>query len=162
MNTFVPKTHRLWIVAVFGFGLLIGAGSLGEVLSVTLPGFMPPEASEIPFMAKHLSAIGLRSWVFLSNVVNLVCALVFIVSAIRLFRGFNSAWRHVGTAATTIGAVLVLSMCISAWYFFPMPIETGALEATKIIGLSMVAATIGMISMVLMWRWAARRHQVTA
>jgi hypothetical protein len=97
-----------------------------------------------------------------SNVINLVCAGAFMTAAIQLLRGKREAWRYVSIAATTLGVVVVLSAGVCSWYFFPMPTELGALKATKVLGLSMVGASVGMLAMTSLWRWAAQRHVTAA
>ncbi len=134
------------------FGLAIASGAVGEILSVTWPGFMPPEAAEIPFMAKHLSAIGLRAWVALSNVVNFACGVVFVRVACQP----RGTWRAVELAASILAIVVLLSMFVSACYFFPMPAEARARRASEILGACMIAASAGMLFAAWIWRSVAR------
>jgi hypothetical protein len=150
------KGWRRWGLAAMGFGAILSVGALGEIGSVAFKGLLPAEAYAVPFMAKHQTALGLRGWVFCSNLVNLACAVAFLLGGVRLLRGENG-WPRIATAALGLFCTTLLSVPVCAWYFFPMP--SGAARSESIVlAVSMAGAAGGLLMMTTLWRSAALRR----
>jgi len=134
---------RLIAIAVFAFGVMLGCGSIGEITLAMHPSLLPPDALKIPFMAAHQTSWGLRGWMIGANLVNLACALTFLVAAVALLRHDARGWARLRAAAGVLGAVALVGVPVCLRYL--LPIESGPGRDGSIVMLaSVVGAAAGL------------------
>jgi hypothetical protein len=152
-----PSKGRGWAWAALVLGLLLVGGAMGELASVLMPGVLPSEAATVPFMAKHHTEPGLKSWVVASNVVNGACAVAFVIAARRALRGQASGWRLLERSALVLMLITLCSAAVSGWYLFPLPTPGDpAREPTETMAVIMALAVAWLTIMTALLRSAAR------
>ena len=108
----------MFLLALGGF---LGLGATGEIVIALDPGLLPPEATEIPFIAAHQTSWALRTWVLGSNAVNLVCAVTLVRSALAIRRGHARGWRQLRVASAALAGIALVGVLVCLPYLLPLP-----------------------------------------
>lgn len=136
------------------FAFVVGMGAVAEIAVAIHPALLPTELDRLPFMAAHHTSPLLRTWILVSNAIDLACALV-IASA--------STWRRVRTGARVLGAVAMCGIGVCLPFLLPLPSE-GELRTVGVVMLaSVIAASVGIaVACALIARVASLREAITA
>jgi len=120
------------------------------------PSLLPPEATEIPFMAAHQTSWALRTWVLGSNAANLISAVTLARSLLAIRRGHARGWRQLRAATGTLAGIALVGVLVCLPYLLPLPAGPMG-EASRFMLASVVCAGAGLATLcLLLFRFAHR------
>ncbi|CAN5553837.1 hypothetical protein BH11MYX1_BH11MYX1_51490 [soil metagenome] len=150
------RANSLLRLGLLGLGGVLGVGAIGEIVLALDPGLLPAEATVIPFMAAHQTSWALRTWVFGSNVVNLICAVTLVRATIAIGRGQARGWRQLRVATGAVGIVALAGVLVCLPYLLPLPVGAAG-EGSTFMLVSVVSAGIGLATLSLLLARFAQR-----
>ena len=72
-------------------------------------------------MAAHQTSCALRTWVLASNIVNLVCAITLVRSALAIRRRHPRGWSQLRIATGTLAGIALTGILVCLPYLLPLP-----------------------------------------
>ena len=119
----LPIGYKILVFFQVNFGLMIIAGSSFELTNVLLPSLLPQGIQDVlaasPINMIHRDVFVVQAWVAASNLVNLAVGLGFVVSAVGLWRGRETARMWSRRLAIVLIASALLGQLVMLGYIYP-------------------------------------------